>query len=267
MNLDSFQYSGRRALVIGGATGMGAATTRLVSELGGSVVVMDVAEIDGPAEQKIRVDLREKASLDAAVEQASGSFDAVFCCAGVADGVEGLIRINYLGQRYLVDRLLERDSISRGGAIGCISSVAGLGWQMEFETLSEFIQLSDWDAAVAWTEAHEGTDQYLFSKKAVNAWVAQSAFSLIQKGIRINAIEPGPTDTPLARANAEVWLGFSAEYNKAAGLDALRPEDMAAPLAFLCSPAARGINGISFLVDNGQINSGITVSFGSPLGG
>ena len=54
MNLDSFQYSGRRALVIGGATGMGAATTRLVSELGGSVVVMDVAEIDGPAEQKIR---------------------------------------------------------------------------------------------------------------------------------------------------------------------------------------------------------------------
>jgi len=32
---------------------------------------------------------------------------------------------------------------------------------------------------------------------------------------------------------------------------------MAAPLAFLCSPAASGINGISFLVDHGQINSGI----------
>ncbi len=256
MSIETFRYDGRRALIVGGATGMGAATAKLVSELGGEVVVMDVADVTFPVEQVIQVDLRERASVDAAVDQAAGHFDAVFCCAGVADGTPGLMAINFLSQRHLVERLLERDALPRGAAIGVISSVAGLGWQMDMEILGEFLD-TDWDSAVAWIEAHEGTNDYLFSKKAMNAWVARQALPLIKRGIRINAIEPGPTDTPLARANADLWLGFAADYNKAAGIDTLSPEEMAAPLAFLCSPAASGVNGISFLVDHGQINSGI----------
>lgn len=246
---------------------MGAATAQLVADLGGEAVVMDVADIDFPVAQAIQLDLRDRASVDAAVDQAQGTFDAVFCCAGVADGTPGIMKINFLSQRHLVERLLERGALARGAAIGVISSVAGLGWQMELEKLGELLDIASWEDAVAWIEAHEGTDSYVFSKKVVNAWVARMALPLVQRGIRINAIEPGPTDTPLAQANAELWLGFSAGYNKVAGVSALRPEEMAAPLAFLCSPAASGINGISFLVDNGQINSSIAGTFGAPGGG
>ena len=81
-----------------------------------------------------------------------------------------------------------------------------------------------------------------------------------------HGIEPGPTDTPLARANEEIWLGFARDYNKATGVDFLTPRQMAETLAFLCSPAASGINGVSFLVDQGQVNSGISGSFGRAFG-
>ena len=55
--------------------------------------------------------------------------------------------------------------------------------------------------------------------------------------MRINAILPGPTDTPLARANADLWLGFGAEYRAEAGVEALSPDQMANTLAFLGSQA------------------------------
>jgi len=128
MGNEAFRYDGKRALVVGGATGMGAATAQVVADLGGEVVVMDVAEIDLPVKQAIRVDLRDKESVDAAVDEISaGPLDAVFCCAGVADGTPGIMLINFTAQRHLVERLLERDALPRGAAIAMISSVAGLG--------------------------------------------------------------------------------------------------------------------------------------------
>ena len=51
------------------------------------------------------------------------------------------------------------------------------------------------------------------------------AYPLLAKGIRINAIMPGPTDTPLAQANKEMWLGFGADYrdgHRDRGVDARR---------------------------------------------
>lgn len=263
MGNEAFRYDGKRALVVGGATGMGAATAQVVADLGGEVVVMDVAEIDLPVKQAIRVDLRDKESVDAAVDEISaGPLDAVFCCAGVADGTPGIMLINFTAQRHLVERLLERDALPRGAAIAMISSVAGLGWQQALPTLGEFLDTPDWESAAAWVAEHEGTDNYVFSKQAVNAYIARQAFPLLKRGIRINGIEPGPTDTPLARANEDLWLGFAKGYNEAAGVDFLTSRQMAETLAFLCSPAASGVNGVSFLVDQGQVNSGITGSFG-----
>ena len=118
----------------------------------------------------------------------------------------------------------------------------------------------DWASANDWLAANPDKDNYLFSKQVMNAYVARQAFPLLQKGLRINAIELGPTDTPLARANAEVWLGFAADYNRAASVETLTPDHMANTLAFLCSDAASGMNGESFLVDQGQVNA--TVSGG-----
>jgi NAD(P)-dependent dehydrogenase (short-subunit alcohol dehydrogenase family) len=136
---DAYRFDGKRALVVGGATGMGAATAQVVQDAGAETVVMDFAEITLPGVKAIHVNLSERESIDAAVDACGGTIDALFSCAGVADGTPGIERINFIGHRYLIDRLLERDMLPRGSAIGMISSAAGLGWEADLEALQELL--------------------------------------------------------------------------------------------------------------------------------
>lgn len=262
--MGAFGYDGKRVLVIGGATGMGAAAARTVTDLGGEAVVMDVADVDHPVSEAIKVDLRDRASVDQAIDALAGPVDVVFACAGVADGTAGLMLINFISQRYVIDRLVESGTLGRGGSVVMISSVAGLGWQQALPQVLEFLRADGWEAAAAWVEAN-GADNYAFSKMAINAYVADAAFPLLKRGLRINAILPGPTDTPLARANADTWLTFGADYREAAGIDTLVPEQMGNVMAFLGSEAASGVNGVTLLVDAGHVSSGITGSFENPV--
>jgi NAD(P)-dependent dehydrogenase (short-subunit alcohol dehydrogenase family) len=266
MGIDLFKYDGKRALVIGGATGMGAATAQRVAELGGEVMVMDVAEITYPVKQAIQVDLTQQASVDEALGQIEGEIHAVFACAGVADGTPNLMTINFISQRHLIERLLERGALSPRAAIAMISSVAGLGWQRELETIGAFLATPDWASAAEWIDAHPDKDNYSFSKQSMNAYVARQAFPLLKRGLRINAIAPGPTDTPLAQANADLWLAYAADYNQSAGVETLTPDQMANVLVFLCSDAASGMTGETFLVDQGQVNATMSGGY-APEGG
>jgi NAD(P)-dependent dehydrogenase (short-subunit alcohol dehydrogenase family) len=181
-------------------------------------------------------------------------------CAGVADGTPNIEKINYVGHRYLIDRMLESGALGSGSAIGFISSAAGLGWESNLDLVKEYLDISDFDAASAWAVEHGWAD-YFHSKQAVCGYVAREAFPLLKKGIRINAICPGPTDTPLARANEEMWLGFGSDYREAAGIGPSTPIEQAYPLVFLCSEAASGITGQTLISDAGYVSSGITDSF------
>lgn len=257
---DAFRYDGKRAVVVGGATGMGAATAELVHDAGAEVVVMDHAEITLPGVEPIEVNLAEKDSIDAALDACGGTVDALFSCAGVADGTPGIERINFIGHRYLIEQLLDREMLPRGSAIGMISSAAGLGWEANFELLQQLLDLSDWDAAVQW--AHEnGHADYFHMKQAMCAYVAREAYSMLKRGIRINAICPGPTDTPLAQANKETWLGFAADYRADVGTEPSSAAEQAYPLVFLCSDAARAINGQTVISDQGYVSAGVTEAF------
>jgi NAD(P)-dependent dehydrogenase (short-subunit alcohol dehydrogenase family) len=257
---DAFRYGGKRALVVGGATGMGAAVAELAKDAGAEVVVMDRAEVTLPGVKAISLDLADRASIDAAVDECGGPVHALFSCAGVADGTPGIERINFIGHRHLIDRLLADDLLPRGAAIGLISSAAGFGWQANLPRLNEFLDVRDFDGATKWAQDNGKTD-YMWSKLAINAYVAREAFGLLKRGVRINAILPGPTDTPLARANEELWLGFGADYRAEAGIEASTPLEQAYPLVFLCSDAAAGITGITMVTDAGYFSAGISGSF------
>jgi NAD(P)-dependent dehydrogenase (short-subunit alcohol dehydrogenase family) len=257
---DAFRFDGKRALVVGGASGMGAAAAEVVRDAGAEVVVLDFAEITLPGVKAIHVNLAERESVDAALDACGGTVDALFSCAGVADGTPGIERINFIGHRYLIDRLLERDMLPGGSAIGMISSAAGLGWEANLEALEELLDTTEWDAAVQWT-VDRGWADYLHMKQAMCAYVARQAHPLFKRGIRINAICPGPTDTPLAQANKEMWLGFAADYRADVGSQPSTPLEQAYPLVFLCSDAARAINGQTVISDQGYLASGITGSF------
>jgi NAD(P)-dependent dehydrogenase (short-subunit alcohol dehydrogenase family) len=98
-------------------------------------------------------------------------------------------------------------------------------------------------------------------KQAMCAYVAAQAHPMLKRGIRINAICPGPTDTPLAQANKETWLGFGADFRADVGTEASTPLEQAAPLVFLCSRAASAINGQTLISDEGYLSAGITGAF------
>ena len=260
-----FNYDGKRVLVVGGATGMGAAAAKAAAGLGAEVVVLDRAPVDYPVRAMIGVDLQDLAALDAAIDQLGGPVDAVFSAAGISAG-PGLMRINFIAHRHLIDRLVGEGTLTAGSAVCLISSVAGLGWQNHLPRLTDFLSTPGYEAADKWVSAHEGTNTYTFSKQAINAYVAREAYPLMARGIRINAICPGPTDTPLARA--EGWLdGFGADYRQAVGTRPLVPEQMANVMLFLNSPAAAGISGVSLLVDDGHIGASIGGSWeaGGPV--
>ncbi len=257
---DAFRYQGKRAVVVGGATGMGAAVAEVALDAGAEVVVMDRAEVTQAGVKAIQVDLADKASIDAAVDECGGPVHALFSCAGVADGTPGIEKINFLGHRHMIDLMVAGGQLTRGSAIGLISSAAGFGWEQNLEDLNEYLDTRDFDEGVAWHEK-VGRAYYMLSKLAINAYVARQAMPLLAQGIRINSILPGPTDTPLAQANAEMWLGFGADYREEAGIQASTPLEQAYPLVFLCSEAAAGVTGITMITDAGYFSAGISGSF------
>jgi NAD(P)-dependent dehydrogenase (short-subunit alcohol dehydrogenase family) len=258
MKADAYRYDGKRALVVGGATGMGAATAELVQDLGAEVVVMDYAPVTLAGAKAITLDLRDKDAIDAALDECGGPIDALFSCAGAADGTPGIEKINFIGHRHLIETAIAKGYLGRGSAIGMISSTAGLAWRTNMDLVKEYLATPDFDSAVAWIEAHPGRADYMFSKMAINTYVAMKAFEFLKQGIRINAILPGPTDTPLARSQEDLWLGFGSDYRTDAGIEASRPDQQAGPLAFLCSDAASYVSGEVMIVDAGWTNSGRT---------
>jgi NAD(P)-dependent dehydrogenase (short-subunit alcohol dehydrogenase family) len=262
MKADAFRYDGKRALVVGGATGMGAAVAELVQDLGAEVVVMDFAPVTLAGAKAIDLDLRDKASIDAALDECGGPIHALFSCAGVADGTAGIEKINFIGHRHLIDRAIDKGYLGRGSAIGFISSTAGLGWRKHLDEVKAYLaDAPDWDSAVAWIEANPDKASYTWSKQSINVYVQSRALELLKQGIRVNAILPGPTDTPLARANEETWLGFGTDYRGDAGIEASRPDEQAGPLVFLCSDAASHVSGEILIVDAGFTGSGVTGAY------
>lgn len=174
MGLEQFRYDSKRALVLGAATGMGAAAARLAAELGAQVTALDVAAIDYPAAQSVRVDLRSQANVDAAIAELGGRFDVLFCCAGVADGAPGLMAVNFIGQRYFMEQLLAKGALNAGAAVVMIASVAGLPWLRKLDLVLEFLQTPDWDAPWrGWKPIRARTTTCSASRPCAATWPAK----------------------------------------------------------------------------------------------
>jgi len=250
---DLWGYDGQRVIVTGAASGMGEAVARTLAGLGAEATVLDVVNVSAPHSKQIQVDLSDRGSIDAAVAGLEGPYDALFNCAGVPGPPKfsnhQTMLVNFVGLRHFTESALPM--LKDGGAIASITSNAGLGWQKNLDNVRALLDIEDFDAASKWCEENpEIANGYLFSKQAIIAYTKRRSHQLVERAIRVNCLSPAPTETPmLPDFHAQVSKEFIDEHFRAPiGRDAT-PEEMAEPLVFLNSHAARFVSGVNLIVD------------------
>jgi NAD(P)-dependent dehydrogenase (short-subunit alcohol dehydrogenase family) len=248
-------YRGKRAVVTGGGgAGMGAALVRDLVGAGAEVHVLDLKDPPVAVASHQRVDLRDRASCDAALEVVGTPIHCFFHCAGLPgpphSGLDTML-VNFVAGRHLALAAAER--MPRGGSITLVSSAGAFGIEQGLGQMAELLATRDFDAARAWCDAHPErvAEGYLLSKQAIVAWTFHAALDLAPRGIRVNCISPGPTDTPMMPAfEAAMGKDFMDRFPKPLGRNST-PEEQAHVLAFLGSDLASYVTGVNLYTDGG----------------
>jgi NAD(P)-dependent dehydrogenase (short-subunit alcohol dehydrogenase family) len=231
------RLKGRKIIVTGGASGIGAATARLFREEGASVSVLDRGG-DGV----IAVDVSDAASVAravAAAAEAMGGLDGVvnaagiFSAAGIADTSAELfsrtLAVNLLGTFLVIQAAAPLLMAAGGGTIVNIGSGVGI------------------------TPTGPGSTAYVASKGGVIAMTKAVAQELAPV-VRVNVVCPGAVDTPMTQgflrvASGEVDPLIAGRY---ALKRAAAPDELAAAILFLTSDESSFVTGITLPVDGGR---------------
>ena len=231
---------GRRVLVTGAASGIGKATALVLAQLGAELLVTDRAPLDATADEIQALgaactasmgDLTDDAFLNSLF--AGARLHAVAHCAGIlaardwrndTEWKERFHRVMDINVRVPLEitiRAIDHMAAHGGGHVVLIGSVAGKTGGTSLNTPPD----------------------YSASKGAVHALVKWTSRHGVTQGVMVNAVAPGPVETPMTRGN-----------NTGPGLPLRRigrPEEIAWPIAFLCSPAASYMSGAILDVNGG----------------
>ena len=250
----NYDFRKRVALVTGGASGIGQATALAFAEVGAQVVVADIDE-EGGAEtvENIRsaagqahfvpTDVTQPAAVAALIEVAVatyGQLDFAVNNAGLAGARartadypqavwQQLIEVNLNGVWYCLKHEIPQMLKQGQGVIVNVASVAGL-------------------------VGFPGHAAYTATKHAVVGLTKTAALEYVRKGIRINAVCPAFTDTPMLSDMIETTPEFAERL--VAGIPARRlgqPEEVAAAVLYLCSDEAGFVTGHMLTLDGGIV--------------
>ena len=240
-------------VISGSASGIGLATKQTLESQGDRVIGIDVRDAD------ILADLSTPEGRRSAVEQAldatSGAIDGVVLCAGLS-GVntppDTTLSVNYFGSVELFDALRPAmEGRPNPCAIGLVSNSSQFGIDYEDPMVLALLEGDETKCRAMVNELDRGA-AYRYSKHALARAIRHRAIEWGPAGVRINAIVPGMTDTPMVQAIRE-----DAEMGPF--VDTLpiplgRPgtsEEMAGVIAFMLSDAAAYITGMMLWVDGG----------------
>jgi len=255
-------YEGRRVIVSGGGgAGMGAAAVRHLVDLGAEVHVLDLKEPPVGVASYQAVDLRDPDATADAVEKIGGTVDSLFNCAGLAGSKfpdVDVMLVNLVGMRHLAELVSAR--MEPGAAIASISSTAGSGYLMNIGKWMPLVTSPGFAAAREWCETHpeEIAGGYAPSKEAIIIWTFWASFAMAERGIRVNCISPGPTDTPMM-PDFERFVGkeFMDSFPVPLGRRST-PDEQAWPLIFLNSTLASYVTGENLITDGGTMGAVMT---------
>lgn len=258
--MSRWSYEGKRVVIAGCFSGIGEATARELVRLGAEVHGVDVRESPVPMASFHSVDLKNRASIDAAVAAIGGRIDGLFNCAGLPQTFPALevMKVNFIGMRHWTESWIP--SMNQGAGVATIASNAAYRFQERLATTLELVSTPDYDAAVDWCERHADAlgDGYGFSKEAIVVYTLKRAAELARQGVRLNVTLPSPTTTPMMKdhfvkvAPKQVFDAFSEPVGRPA-----TAEEQAWPLVFLNSEAAGFVSGLAMPVDYG-FTGGVT---------
>ncbi len=244
---------GRRAVVAGGGGGLGSAIVRALAEAGCAVVVLgrsastvdlaDTLSAQGHTVYGLSVDLARRDALADAFDQSVdllGGLDILVAAQGIAlpgpaldydlDDWDATLEVNLTSVFELCQRAA-RVMVPQGS--GRIVTVASM------------LSFSGGLNAAAYAASKGGVSQ--LTKALANEWASS--------GVNVNSVAPGYIRT---QANRHIWNDNPArEAEITARLPAGRwgePEDIADPVVFLCSDAARYLHGVVLPVDGGWLS-------------
>jgi NAD(P)-dependent dehydrogenase (short-subunit alcohol dehydrogenase family) len=253
-----WRYDGRRVVVTGCASGIGAEVAQQLAGLGAEVIGLDIRPPDLDIGEFISLDLYDPTSIDGAVASIGGRVDALFNVAGVSSGIGDPLRvitINFLGTRRFTEALLP--TMPPGSAIASVSSLAASAYRENAAVTAGLVDTVTMAEGIEWCERNPEAvadgGGYRLSKEAIILYGMANVVALGAKGIRINCTAPGVTDTPildqLRSAYGQEFLdSFRTPLGRAAN-----PEEQASVLVFLNSKAASYITGQVIWVDGGTI--------------
>jgi NAD(P)-dependent dehydrogenase (short-subunit alcohol dehydrogenase family) len=244
------ELKGLRAVVTGGASGIGAATARLLAHRGAEVCVLDVdpRSVTEPL-HGCQADVSDDASVRAAIRAAvtaMGGLDILVNNAGI--GAIGTVEDNPDEQwhRVLDVNVLGMVRTTRAALPHLRRAATGRpGTAAVVNTCS-----------IGATAGLPQRALYCASKGAVLSLTLAMAADHVREGIRVNCVNPGTADTPWVRRLLDTADDPEAER---AALDARQPlgrlvtaDEVAAAIVYLASPTAASVTGTSLAVDGGM---------------
>jgi NAD(P)-dependent dehydrogenase (short-subunit alcohol dehydrogenase family) len=248
----------RTYVITGTASGIGAATARMVKAAGDKVIGVDIHDADIVADLSTRQGRQDAAAK--AIELSGGNIDAVISCAGLALPIAKTVSVNYFGMTELLEALAPTLAKAEAPRAVLISSMASL--MPNDPALDAAMVDDDEPKAVAiaqgLVDAADGTDQLIYgsTKRAVSRWVRRQCIKpqWAGAGIPLNAIGPGIVRTPMvaemiataeARGAIDEMVPMPLNYY-------LEAEDVAPLLIWLTSVENTHVTGQTIYIDGGS---------------